>query len=55
MFGMHFDNDSVLLNSMAAAYVHLADVKRYNEKLICVYSKAWNSYAIKVKCSQLAL
>ena len=24
MFGMHFDNDSVLLNSVATAYVHLA-------------------------------
>ena len=24
MFGMHFDNVSVLLNSVAAAYVHLA-------------------------------
>ena len=24
MFGMHFDNISVLLNSVAAAYVHLA-------------------------------
>ena len=32
-----------------------SDVKRYNDMLICVYCKAWNSYAIKVKCSQLTL
>ena len=31
------------------------DVQRYVDMLICVYCKAWNSYAIKVKCSQLAL
>ena len=33
----------------------LSDAKRYIYMLICVYCKAWNSYAIKVKCSQLAL
>ena len=32
-----------------------SDVKRYNYMLICAYCKAWNSYAITVKCSQLAL
>ena len=32
-----------------------SDVKCYNDMLICVYGKAWNSYVIKVKCSQLAL
>ena len=33
----------------------LSDVKRYKNMLICVYCKAWNSYSIKVKCSQIAL
>ena len=28
-----------------------SDVKRYNYMLLCQYCKAWNSYAIKVKCS----
>ena len=32
-----------------------SDVQRYNDMLMCVYCKAWNSYAIKVKCSQLTL
>ena len=57
MFGMHFDNVSVLLNSVAAAYNvrPFSDVKRYNYMLIMCKLQTLKFIAIKVKCSQLAL
>ena len=41
MFGMHFDNVSVFLNSIVAAYVHLATS---SVKITC-----WYVYAAKLE------
>ena len=54
MFGMQLDNVSVLLNSATAAYVHLDTSIVTLHADMCV-PQSLKSYAIKVKCSQLAL